>query len=96
MAAPQPTSPAAQSPPELPSLEKTETGLVNYLRTFSLWCRNGFRDKLSATTALPGILLTGYDLVTNQPTNVTYLVTVKNGSPPTLVFTQVAAGSGAP
>lgn len=91
-----PSSATAQPPPDLPSLQKTEDGLINYLRTFSLWCRNGFRDKLSSTAALPGILLMAYDPVTNQPTNVTYLVTVKDGAPPTLVFTQIAAGSGTP
>ena len=27
----------------------------------SLWCRHGFADKISATTAQPGVMLSAYD-----------------------------------
>ena len=35
--------------------------LSQYLRTFSLWCRHGFADKLSVTTAAPGLMLQATD-----------------------------------
>ena len=45
-----------QPPPDLPSMPDVSDTLSNYLRTFSLWCRHGFADKLSQTTAAPGLL----------------------------------------
>ena len=45
--APQPTAPAPQPPPDLPSMDISDT-LANYLRTFALWARNMFGDKLDA------------------------------------------------
>ena len=48
--------------PDLPELDpETSDVLANYLRTFALWCRHGFADKLSVTTALPGILIQAND-----------------------------------
>ena len=91
-----------QPPPNLPNLPKTEEGLVNYLRNFALWCRNGFTDKLSSTAALPGIMLQATDAATGLPLpNVVYMLTVKAtaGNPPTapaVVLTLVAAGQGLP
>ena len=38
----------------LPDIGRGQSTLANYLRTFSLWCRHGFADKLSATTAARG------------------------------------------
>ena len=94
--APQPTAPTPQPPPELPADPKVSDAMVNYFRAFALWCRNGFRDKLSANSALPGILLAGHD-TTGHPTNATYLLQVQMvGSTPTVVVTLVPAGSGAP
>jgi hypothetical protein len=37
------------------------TTLSGYLRNFSLWCRQGFADKLSGSGAQPGLILQGYD-----------------------------------
>ena len=55
-----------QPPPELPNDPKTSDTLSQYLRTFSLWCRHGFADKLSATTAAPGLMLQA----TDDPTKI--------------------------
>jgi hypothetical protein len=57
----QPSSPAAQPPPDLPSLPGASAALTNYLTRFSLWCRQGFAAKLNANSALPGIMLMAYD-----------------------------------
>jgi hypothetical protein len=46
------------------------TTLSGYLRNFSLWCRHGFADKVSATTAQPGVLLAAYDTPAGQPPKV--------------------------
>jgi hypothetical protein len=40
---------------------KMSEALTQYLRTFSLWCRNGFADSLRSKEALPGLLLRAYD-----------------------------------
>ena len=87
----------AQPPPELPALPKTEEGLVNYLRNFALWCRSGFNDKLSASQALPGVLLQAFD----APAGVNKVFLVQVSSPGTstagaLVITAVALGTGKP
>ena len=90
MVAPQPTAPSGnQPPPDLPNLEKTENNLVNYLRTFSLWCRQGFAAKLDAKTALPGVMLQTND----TPPGVTpkvYLIGVN--STPNLTLSQMKLG----
>jgi hypothetical protein len=58
MASSSPTSPpAAQPPPDLPSMPDVSPTLSDYLRRFSLWCRNGFADKVSATAAIPRIYM---------------------------------------
>ena len=56
-----PSPPAAQPPPDLPNMPDVSNTLSQYLRTFSLWCRNGFAAKLDANSAAPGILLQAYD-----------------------------------
>jgi hypothetical protein len=50
-----------QPPPDLPNMPDVSTSLSGYLRNFSLWCRHGFADKLSISTAAPGLLLQAYD-----------------------------------
>jgi hypothetical protein len=57
----QPTAPTEQPPPDLPSMPDVSATLTTYLRTFALWCRNGFQDRLPAHQALPGVLLQAYD-----------------------------------
>ena len=59
--APKPTFASPQPPPDLPSMPEMSDTLANYLRTFALWCRNGFNAKLNAQTALPGVMLQAYD-----------------------------------
>lgn len=56
-----PTPRTIQPPPDLPSMPDVSTTLSGYLRNFSLWCRHGFADKISATTAQPGVMLSAYD-----------------------------------
>jgi hypothetical protein len=60
-----PTPRTIQPPPDLPSLDGSEklsvAKLSGYLRNFSLWCRHGFADKISASTAQPGVMLSAYD-----------------------------------
>ena len=50
-----------QPPPDLPSMPDVSSTLTGYLRNFSLWCRHGFADKLSGSSALPGVMLQAYD-----------------------------------
>ena len=57
----QPLPRTLQPPPELPNDPKTSDVLSQYLRTFSLWARHGFADKLSTSTAAPGLMLQAYD-----------------------------------
>jgi hypothetical protein len=97
----QPTAPTEQPPPDLPSMPDVSATMTNYLRTFALWCRNGFRDKLSAHQALPGVLLQAHDATGAPLPNAVYMLTIKAtaGSPPTgptVVMTFVPAGSGQP
>jgi hypothetical protein len=56
-----PTPRTVQPPPDLPSMPDVSTTLSGYLRNFALWCRQGFADKISATTAQPGVMLSAYD-----------------------------------
>jgi len=55
-----------QPPPDLPSLtdasgKLSSDKLSSYLRNFALWCRHGFADKISGSTAQPGLMLQAYD-----------------------------------
>jgi hypothetical protein len=75
MAAPHPTTRTVQPPPDLPSLtdasgKVSADTLSSYLRNFALWCRHGFADKISASTAQPGVLLAAYDTPAGQPPKV--------------------------
>jgi hypothetical protein len=56
-----PTPRTIQPPPDLPNLPEASSSLSNYLRNFALWCRHGFADKVSATAAQPGVMLSAYD-----------------------------------
>jgi len=88
-----PTPPAEQPPPNLPDLPEAPTQLVNYLRTFALWCRNGFRAKLDANAALPGILFQAADAPAGTTPPVYILEVLSNGSFRT---TQINPGGGQP
>jgi len=79
------SAPAAQPPPDVPA--GTAEPLANFLRTFSLWCRRGFADRLPANSAIPGILLQARD----DPTKVFRLEVDSAGA---LHATPVALGRG--
>ena len=89
MATPTPTPRTVQPPPELPSDPKTSDVLSNYLRSFSLWCRHGFADKLSVTTAAPGLMLQA----TDDPTKI-FVVQVDSAG--AITATAVGLGKGKP
>ena len=89
MATPTPTPRTVQPPPELPNDPKTSDVLSNYLRSFSLWCRHGFADKLSVTTAAPGVMLQA----TDDPTKI-FVVQVNSAG--AITATAVGLGGGKP
>ena len=91
MAASQPTAASAQPPPDLPSMPDVSTTLTQYLRTFSLWCRNGFADKISGTTAQPGVMLMAYDAPAGTTPKV-YIIRVNTAG--TISATPIALGGG--
>ena len=76
-----------QPPPELPNDPKTSDILSQYLRTFSLWCRHGFADKLSQTTAAPGLLLQA----TDDPTKI-FMIQVNAAGAITAVAVPLGGG----
>lgn len=88
-----PTGPAEQAPPNLPDLSDGPPQLANYLRAFALWCRNGFRAKLDANAALPGIMLQASDAPPGTAPSVWMLQVLSNGS---FTITQVPLGGGKP
>jgi hypothetical protein len=82
-----PTPQAEQPPTPLPGTTGLNEQMNNYLRTFSLWCRNGFRTKMDITAAAPGILLL-------SPGGSVYQLTVADDG--TVTTAAVALGSGKP
>jgi hypothetical protein len=91
-----------QAPPDLPSDPSITPQLSGYLRSFALWCRHGFADKISGSTAQPGILVQAINAATGAPTPFIYLVgvhvTVTGNTPsaPAVTFTLQPLGSGKP
>jgi hypothetical protein len=99
--APRPPSPAQHAPPDLPSMPDVSTTLTNYLRTFALWCRNGFQDRLPAHSALPGILLQANDATGKPIPGAVFMLTIQatpgvTPSAPVISMTLVVSGGGAP
>lgn len=91
----QPTAPTDQPPPDLPNMPDVSDTLSGYLRRFSVWCRNGFHDKVSISSAQPRVLL--QETVTTNVTPRIYALTiVVTGSTPAVVLTQVALGGQNP
>lgn len=76
-----------QPPPNLPDLGAGQSTLANYLRSFSLWCRHGFADKLSQTTATPSVMMQ-----TDDVPPAVYQLKVTSG--PTLTLAPMTLGSG--
>jgi hypothetical protein len=82
-----------QAPPDLPNMPDVSDTLSNYLRTFSLWCRHGFADKISGTTAQPGLMLQANDAPAGTTPAVFMLQVQTDG---TLVAIPMALGTGKP
>jgi hypothetical protein len=89
----QPTSRTVQPPPDVPSMPDVSDTLTNYLRNFALWCRHGFADKLTGSSALPGVMLQAYDAAPGSAPAV-FLVRVNSAG--VVSTTPVALGSGKP
>lgn len=82
-----------QPPPDLPSMPDVSSTLTNYLRNFALWCRHGFADKISGTTALPGVMLQAYDAPAGTIPKV-FIIRVNTAG--AISATPIALGSGKP
>lgn len=88
-----PTPQTAQPPPDLPAMPDVNPTLSNYLRTFALWCRNGFADSLRSRSALQGIMLTASDAPAGTIPKV-FLIQVNSAG--TITATAQPLGSGRP
>jgi hypothetical protein len=93
MAYTQPTPRTIQPPPDLPSMPDVSDTLTGYLRNFSLWCRHGFADKISGTTAQPGVMLMANDAPAGT-TPAVFLIQVNSAG--AIVATPMPLGSGKP
>ena len=82
-----------QPPPDLPSMPDVSPTLTGYLRTFSLWCKNGFAAKLSGTTALPSVMLQAYDAPAGTTPKV-FMIRVSTAG--AISATQIPLGGGQP
>jgi hypothetical protein len=58
---PAPSAQPSRPPPPLPNDPSISNSLSNYLNQFSIWCRQGFADKIKANVAQPGLLLQAND-----------------------------------
>jgi hypothetical protein len=79
-----------QPPPDLPGMPEASPALVNYLRTFSLWAKNGLAGKRDTQTAAAGILLYANDAPAGTTPKVFSLQVKSDG---TVVAVPVAIGS---
>ena len=87
----QPSPRTLQPPPDLPSMPDVSDTLSGYLRNFALWCRHGFADKISGSTAQPGLMLQAYDAPAGTTPNV-FIIRVNTAG--TLSVTPIALGGG--
>jgi hypothetical protein len=88
-----PTPQGEQPPPDLPSMPDVSSALSNYLRTFALWCRRGFADRMPAHQAVSGIVLMANDAPAGTTPKV-FLIQVNTAG--TIVATAMPLGSGRP
>jgi hypothetical protein len=79
------TPPAAQPPPELPPLPKADPALPDYLRRFSLWCRNGFLDRYGLQSSTPHVYVTA-------PQGNVFKISISDSG--LLLSTAITPGSG--
>ena len=82
-----------QPPPDVPSMPEVSDTLTGYLRNFALWCRHGFADKLSGSTALPGVMLQACDAPAGTAPKVFMLQVNTAGA---VVLTPIPLGKGRP
>jgi hypothetical protein len=82
-----------QPPPPIPGDPTISNTLTNYLQQFSLWCRHGFADKISGSTAQPGLLLQANDAPSGTIPAVFLLQVQTDG---TIVATPQPLGGGKP
>ena len=87
----QPTPRTIQPPPDLPNMPDVSSTLTGYLRNFALWCRHGFADKISGSTAQPGLMLQAYDAPAGTTPKV-YIIRVNTAG--TISATPIALGGG--
>jgi hypothetical protein len=88
-----PTPQGEQPPPDLPAMPDVSETLSNYLRTFALWCRRGFADRMPAHAATAGIMLMANDAPAGTSPPV-FLVQVNSAG--AIVATRVSLGGGQP
>jgi hypothetical protein len=93
MATNQPVTRTVQPPPDVPSMPDVSTTLTQYLRNFALWCRHSFADKISGSTAQPGILLMASDAAAGTAPKV-FMITVNSAG--AISATLVPLGGGQP
>jgi hypothetical protein len=87
----QPTPPFVQPPPDLPNMPEVSNTLSQYLRTFSLWCKNSFANKLDSKSALPGITL-----IASDDASKVFLIQVSGTGAITATPVAVASGTFPP
>jgi hypothetical protein len=90
MAALNPTPQTVQPPPVPPGID-AQTAL--YLQQFTMWCANQFNTRLSANTALPGVMLQANDAPAGTTPAVFHLQVKTDG---TVVASPLAIGTGSP
>ena len=61
MASQQQSKQAARIPPDVPADASISPRLTQYLRTFALWCRDGFAEQMRNNEAVPGVLMRAWD-----------------------------------
>jgi hypothetical protein len=93
MATNQPVTRTLQPPPDLPSMPDVSTTLTGYLRNFALWCRHGFADKISGSTAQPGLMLLANDAPAGTTPKV-FMISVNSAG--AISATQIPLGGGQP
>ena len=82
-----------QPPPDLPHMPEASPQLTQYLRTFALWARHGFADKVSGSTAQPGTMLQAHDAPSGTTPPVYTLQVSKAG---TVSVVPMPIGIGSP
>jgi len=84
-------TPQTVQPPPVPPGIDARTAL--YLQQFTMWCTNQFNTRLSANTALPGVMLQANDAPAGTVPSVFHLQVQSDG---TLVANPLAIGTGSP